>query len=282
MELQHSVHTSTNFTPFFDTSGPRKRLKRTAVALRDSLDLRQRPASLNTAHPAEQVAGASESEAKHPYINKELTAPRATNDYSCVTEDVLIAEAKSSDGRAFEELSGRHVRSIRRTVFNIVRNLEDTEDVLQESLLKAYCSLPKFKGSCKFSTWMTKIAVNSALMLLRKRKARPEAPLIRSDTEHQTGQMWDIADPSTNIEGELATQEARNLLSHAIEGLPPIYRSVLEQYHLQDKSMREAADTLGISIPTAKARLFRARRTLRSRLKAKKISVLDACLETAS
>jgi RNA polymerase sigma-70 factor, ECF subfamily len=241
MELQHSVTASTSFPPLLGTTPPRERLKSTAEALRDSPDLRQRSA-----------------------------------DYSWATDDVLIAAAKSSDGRAFEELSGRHVRSIRRTVYRIVRNHEDTEDVLQDSLLRAYCNLPEFKASCKFSTWITKIAINSALMLLRKRKARAEASLIRSDAADQTGQMWDIADPSTNIERGLAKQEARNLLSRAIEGLPPIYRSVLEQYHLQEKSMREAADTLGISIPTAKARLFRARRTLRSRLKAKKISVLDA------
>jgi len=271
MELQRSANTSTNFPPFLGTSGPRERLKRTAVALRDSSNLGQRSASANTAQPNEQAVAEPESAAKQRYIDEELTARRAANDYySCATDDVLIAAARSSDGRAFEELSRRHMISIRRTVYSIVRNLEDTEDVLQDSLLKAFCSLPEFKGSCKFSTWITKIAINSALMLLRKRKARAESPLIRSDAADQTGQMWDIADPSTNIERGFATQEARNLLSHAIEGLPPIYRGVLEQYYLQEKSMREAAVTLGISIPTAKARLFRARRTLRFRLKAER------------
>jgi RNA polymerase sigma-70 factor, ECF subfamily len=277
MELQHSVNTSTTYPPFFDTSGPRQRLKRTAVPLRDSSDFRLRPASPNTAQPAEQAVASSESAAKQPSIDNEIAAPRTANDYLCATDDVLIAAARSSDGLAFEELSTRHVRSIRKTVYRIVRNPEDTEDVLQDSLLRAYCNLPEFKGSCKFSTWMTKIAVNSALMLLRKRKARPETSLVRCDAADQTVRMWDIADPSTNIEQGMARQEARNLLSRAVEGLPPIYRGVLEQYHLQEKSMREAADTLGISIPTAKARLFRARRTLRSRLKAKKISVLGAC-----
>ena len=277
MELQHSVNTSTNLPPCLGTPGPRERLKSTAVGLPDSSDLRQRPAPLNTAQPAEQAVFGPESAAKQPYSAKEFAAPRTVNDYSCATDEVLIDAAKASDGRAFEELSGRHVRLIRKTVYRIVRNLEDTEDVMQDSLLKAYCGLPEFKASCKFSTWITRIAINSALMLLRKRKARPEASLIRSDAADQTGQTWDIADSSTNIELGLATQEARNLLSHAIEGLPPIYRSVLEQFHLQEKSMREAADTLGISIPCAKARLLRARRTLRSRLKAKKISVLDAC-----
>jgi RNA polymerase sigma-70 factor (ECF subfamily) len=277
MELQRSVNTSTNFPPFLGTSGPRERLKRTAVALRDSSDLGHRPASPNTAQPNEQAVAGPESAAKQPFIDNELTAPRAADDYSCATDDVLIAAAKSADGRAFEELSGRHARSIRRTVYRIVRNLEDTEDVMQDSLLKAYRSLPEFKASCKFSTWITRIAINSALMLLRKRKGHSEVSLIRNDAADQPGQMSDIADPSTDIERGLAAQEVRNLLSHAVERLPPIYRGILEQYHLQEKSMREAADTLGISIPTAKARLFRARRTLRSRLKAKKISVFDAC-----
>jgi len=277
MESQRSVNTSTNFAPFSGSPGPRERLKSTVVVLRDCSDLRLGPASADTAQPAEQAVAAPESAAKQPSIDNEFAPPRTGNDYSCATDEVLVAAAKSSDGRAFEELSGRHVRSIRRTVYRIVRNLEDTEDVMQDSLLKAYCSLPEFKGSCKFSTWITKIAVNSALMLLRRRKARLEASFIRGDAPDQTGQMWEIADPSTNIERGLATHEALNLLSGAVERLPPIYRDVLEQYHLQEKSMREAADTLGISIPTAKARLFRARRTLRSRLKAKKISVFDAC-----
>jgi RNA polymerase sigma-70 factor (ECF subfamily) len=162
-------------------------------------------------------------------------------------------------------------------VYRIVRNVEDTEDVMQDSLLKAYCNLPKFKASCKFSTWMTKIAINSALMLLRKRKAHPEASLIRSDAPDQTEKMWDIPDPSPSIERRLATQEARALLSRTFETLPLSYRNVLEQLHLREKSMREAADALGVPIATAKSRLFRARRTLRFKLKSKNISAFYGC-----
>ena len=270
MELQTSVNTSTNLPPLSGVPGPRERLKSTAVILQDCAELRQWPASPHAAQHAEQAAAASESAAKQPSIDNEFAAPRAANDYSCATDDVLVAAAKSSDGRAFEELSSRHVNSIRGTVYRIVRNLEDTEDVMQDSLLKAYCNLPEFKASCKFSTWVTKIAINSALMLLRKRKARPEASLIRSDAADQTG--WDIADPSSSIELRLAAQEARALLSRAVETLPASYRNVLEQFHLREKSVREAADTLGISIATAKSRLFRARRTLRSKLKRKNIT----------
>ena len=276
MELQRSVNTSTNFQLFLGTSGPRERLKNTAVALRDSSDLQQRPASANTAQPNEQSVAEPERAPKRPSIDNEFAAPRAANDYSCATDDVLVAAAKSSDGRAFEELSSRHVNSIRRTVYRIVRNLEDTEDVMQDSLLRAYCSLPEFKASCKFSTWFTRIAINSALMLLRKRKARPEASLIRSDAADQTGKMWDIADPSSSIEWRLATQETHDLIFRAVETLPANYRIVLEQFHLREQSMREAADTLGISIATAKSRLFRARRTLRSKLKRKNISISNA------
>jgi RNA polymerase sigma-70 factor (ECF subfamily) len=272
MELHRSVNTSTNFPPFSGVPGPREQLKSTAVVLQDCSDLRQWPASPNAAQHAEQAVAAPESAAKQPSIDNEFAAPRAANDYSCATDDVLVAAAKSSDGRAFEELSSRHVNSIHRTVYRIVRNLEDTEDVMQDSLLKAYCSLPEFRASCKFSTWITKIAINSALMLLRKRKARPEASSLRSDAADQTGKMWDIADPSSSIERKLAAQEARALLSRAVETLPASYRNVLEQFHIRELSMREAADTLGISIATAKSRLLRARRTLRSKLKRKNIS----------
>ena len=273
MELQTSVNTSTNLPPLSGVPGPRERLKSIAVIPQDCAELRQWPASPHAAQHAEQAAAASESAAKQPSIDNEFAAPRAANDYSCATDDVLVAAAKSSDGRAFEELSSRHVNSIRGTVYRIVRNLEDTEDVMQDSLLKAYCNLPEFKASCKFSTWVTKIAINSALMLLRKRKARPEASLIRSDAADQTGKIWDIADPSSSIERRLAAQEARALLFRTVETLPASYRSVLEQFHIREKSMRETADTLGISIPTAKSRLFRARRILRSKLTRKNISV---------
>jgi RNA polymerase sigma-70 factor (ECF subfamily) len=184
----------------------------------------------------------------------------------------LLTAAKSSDGRAFEELSYRHVGSIRKRVYSIVRNPEDTDDVVQDSLLNAYSHLHKFRESCSFSTWITRIAINTALMLLRKRKSRPEVSLDQSAEADQPWSTWELPDTSPNTERAYAMEEALEIMSRAVKRLPPEYRSVLEQYHAQERSLRETADRLGITIASAKSRLFRARRTLRSRLERRQIS----------
>lgn len=276
MAVQHSATAPTNHSPFFGTTGPRERLKSTAVTHRDCSDLGQTVALLNV-EPAERTVADPESAAKEPFANNESSALRSGDDYACATDEQLMAAAKTFDGRAFEELSGRYMTSIRKVVYRIVRNREDAEDVVQDSLLKAYCSLPEFRESCRFSTWITKIAMNSALMLLRKRKSRSEVSLVQSCETDQIGRTWDVPDPSPSTERKYARQEKLEFMSRSIKRLPPIYRSVLEQFHLEEKSMREAADTLGISVASAKSRLFRARRALRSMLEQQPISVFDAC-----
>ena len=90
------------------------------------------------------------------------------------TNEVLTLAARSGNGSAFVELSRRHSKRIQLRIYRILGNWEDTEDALQDSLLKAFMHLDQFRGTCNFSTWLTKIAINSALMVLRKRKAHPE------------------------------------------------------------------------------------------------------------
>lgn len=198
-------------------------------------------------------------------------------DYARASVEHLVAAAKSSDKLAFEELSGRYTNSIRSVVYRIVGNREDTEDVVQDSLLKAYCHLSKFRESCSFSTWITQIAINTARMLLRKRKARLEVSLVQSGDIDHTEKMFDCADPSPGTEQRYSRQKTLEFMSCAVDRLPAVYRSVVEQYHAQEKSMQEAADTLGISVASAKSRLFRARRILRSRLQRQRITIFDAC-----
>ena len=273
MELQHSVTTPTNLSPFLATIGPHERLESIRVIDRDSADLGQIAALLDV-QPVERPVTDPESAAKELFADNESPALRPGDDYACATDEQLIAAAKIFDGRAFEELSNRHIKSIRKAAYRIVRNPEDAEDVVQDSLLKAYCSLPEFKESCRFSTWIIQIAVNTALMLLRRKKVRSEASLVRSDLTDKMGWTWDVPDPSPSTEQRVATQETRKLLLLAVKRLPPISRNVLEQFHLQERSMREAADTLGISVASAKSRLFRARRLLRSRLERKRFPFL--------
>jgi RNA polymerase sigma-70 factor (ECF subfamily) len=166
---------------------------------------------------------------------------------------------------------------MRKRVYSIVRNHEDTEDVVQDSLLKAYRHLQDFRESCEFPTWITRIAINTALMLLRKRRSRAEVSFYQGGETDETWTMWDTPDPAPNTERTYARQEALEFVSRAVSHLPPLLRCALEQYHAQEQSLRESADRLAITVASAKSRLYRARRALRSKLEGQHISFFDAC-----
>jgi len=197
-------------------------------------------------------------------------------DYACATNEQLLQGARSSDKDAFAELCSRHVQSVHRKVFGIVRNHEDAEDVVQETLLKAYTHLSGFRGSCSFSTWLTSIAINSALMLLRKRKGHLESSFEHSMDDDQTWSAREFADPHLDTERSYARRQAINVLSRAVVRLPMRYRSVLERYHAREQSMKETADALGLTVAAVKSRLLRARLNLRASLAKKGISIADA------
>jgi len=260
MELQQSVAAPLGFPPFPDT----------ANQYECEIHLQEEPADFSDLVTPTMAD-------KHAVLDVEIPRPLSGNEYARASDDQLLAAAKSSDGQAFEVLSSRHVGSIRKRVYSIVRNPEDTEDVVQDSLLKAYRHLRGFKGSCDFSTWLRRIAINTALMLLRKKRARPEVSFDQGGEADQTWNTWDIPDPSPDSERTYALQEALEFMSRAVKSLPPLYRSVLEQYHSQEKSLQETADKLGITVASAKSRLFRARRTLRSKLEGQRVSIVDAC-----
>ena len=196
-------------------------------------------------------------------------------DYACATNEQLLEGARSSDKEAFAELCSRHVQSVHRKVFGIVRNREDAEDVVQETLLKAYTHLSSFRGSCTFSTWLTSIAINSALMLLRKRKGHLESSFDHSIDDDQTWSAREFADPQLDTERSYARRQAINVLSHAVVRLPLRYRSVLERYHAREQSMKETADALGLTVSAVKSRLLRGRLNLRVSLAKKGISIAD-------
>ncbi len=189
-----------------------------------------------------------------------------TVDYGQMSDEQLLEQARSSDRHAFGELASRYANSILNRVFRIVRNRADAEDVVQETLVKAHAHFKDFRGTCRFSTWLTKIAINSALMLLRRRRTRSEVSFDPRGNEDRTWEMWDCPDPSPNPEQVYATCQARELLSRAITRLPPAYRSVMTQYHYQEQPLKDVADSLGISVASAKSRLLRARLTIRSAL----------------
>jgi RNA polymerase sigma-70 factor (ECF subfamily) len=181
-------------------------------------------------------------------------------------DDLLTLAAKSGNGFAFEELSGRHSKRIQLRLYRILGNWEDTEDALQDSLLKAYDRLDQFRGDCNFSTWLMRIAINSALMMLRKRKVHPETSYDRAASPEAHLEQWDFPDPSADPERLCAGKEAEDVLRSAILRLPWLYRSVFELFYTKDFSTIETAQVMGISEAAAKSRLLRARRSLRKTL----------------
>lgn len=191
------------------------------------------------------------------------------------SDDQLLQAARAGDGQAFTALSGRYCSRARQKIFKILRHREDTEDVLQDTLLKAFNHLNQFQGSSRFSTWLTSIAINSALMLLRKRRIRVEISYDGVGSEDSGWKVRDFPDPAPDAEHLCAKQQKHELLRGAMRRLPETFRDVVDHYYGQERSLQETAEALGISVPAAKSRLLRARITLRSSIKRKKISIAD-------
>lgn len=191
------------------------------------------------------------------------------------SEEQLLEAARSGDERAFGELIGRCVAQVRRGIFRIVRNRQDTEDVLQDSLLRAYIHLNQFRGSSSFSSWLYRIAINSAVMLLRKRKVLAVISSDRNDDDLSSWDTWDVPDRSPNPEQIYAKQQTLEGLSSAVKGLPSSFRSVIDKVYEGECSVQETADAIGISVSATKSRLMRARLLLRLALKEQRLSGCD-------
>ena len=184
--------------------------------------------------------------------------------YRDASDEQLLAAARSADERAFVELSGRYRNSILNTVFRIVRHREDTEDVVQDALFKAYIHLRDFQGTCRFSSWLTSIAINTALMLLRKRRSRSEVSCDQRGDEDRTWTIWELPDSSPNPEQSYESRQALDNLSRAVARLSPACRSVMMQHLADEQTMQQVADTIGITVAATKSRLLRARLRIRA------------------
>jgi RNA polymerase sigma-70 factor (ECF subfamily) len=186
------------------------------------------------------------------------TAPFVT---ALRTDDDLVQAAQAGDHEAFAELCRRHAQHVRRRILGIVRHQDDAEDAMQETLLRAYLNLGRFRRACKFSTWMTAIGINAALTVIRKRKSRRESD-IEPSSPNETA--WDIADQAPDPEHRVAKAQIILLLRKELLGLPMNMQEAVASYYEHDHSLQEAADALGISVGAIKSRLLRGRRSLRS------------------
>lgn len=191
-------------------------------------------------------------------------APEAT----VFDETALVALARQGDTGAFNELAERYQRNIFRLAQNITQNREDAEDVLQETFLKAYEHLPQFEGHSKFYTWIVRIAVNEALMKLRKRKWDKTVWLDEPVTVGEDSVAREIAVWEDNPEQRYSKEELHDILEKAVSGLAPPYRTVFVLRDMDGLSTEDTASALDLTVPAVKSRLLRARLQLRDKLTA--------------
>ncbi len=190
----------------------------------------------------------------------------ALDSASATAEDrVLVALAKSGSSSAFGELYERHRLQLFRSALRILRNREDAEDAVQRSFQRAFTSLVQFREDSSFSTWVTRIAINEALMLLRQRRI-PALSQMQNDDVNDTSAL-DIADERPTPEQALAEEEFRSLVHQAVLRLRESLRSVTLLRELQGLTSAEIARCLGLTVSAVKARTFHARRHLRQHLK---------------
>jgi RNA polymerase sigma-70 factor (ECF subfamily) len=183
-----------------------------------------------------------------------------------MNDEWLVLAARDGDANAFAELRARHSSRILRTTYRITGNWEDAEDALQDAFLKAFLHLNKFEGKSSFSTWVTRIAINMSLMIMRKKRRNRELSIDVSDNDCESHDGWDPLDLREDPERRYARHERAELLRRAIRWLRPALRAAVELQQAQDYSVQELADSLGISLAAAKSRLLRARLSMRTLL----------------
>ena len=177
-------------------------------------------------------------------------------------DDMLVAAAQGGQEWAFVELCARYSKRVFNTIYGVTKNREDAEDALQDSMMRAFLHLKQFDGRSSFATWFTRIGINSALMILRKRRIRLETSMDAT-ADGEPWQAWQIADLSANPEQHYVGHEKSVRLKRAICRLPSTLRSVVELGQMEGHSMKQIARNMGISVPATKSRLARAKVALR-------------------
>lgn len=197
--------------------------------------------------------------------NESATGAPPTRSADARDESVFLAAAKRGDSAAFEFLCKQSANMVFRVARRIMRNNEDAEDVLQESLQRAFIHLKDFNGDSRFSTWLSRIAINAALMKLRKKQHLWDLSLDEDENE-QSSSWLDVEDKGLNPEQLYAQMERQQILSEAMNELTPGMRKAIELRELDERSGEETARIMGISVSAVKARVFHGRRKLRERL----------------
>ena len=180
-------------------------------------------------------------------------------------DDEIVSAAQAGSPGAFAELHAIYSRRLYKTIFAITKCPEDAEDALQETFLRAHVALHTFEGRSNVYSWLTRIAINSALMTLRRRRARPE---ILFDPQPDSGAetVWfEVKDSSPNPEESYERRQRHLTLMRAIRRLEPQLRTPIWMQTMHGCSMREIGRALNLSVAAVKTRLHRARLELSTR-----------------
>ena len=170
-----------------------------------------------------------------------------------------MAAAKTGRRAPFGELCERHVKKVFCVIHRIMRNREDAEDAVQDCFLNAFVHLKDFDGRSQFATWLTRIAINAALMKLRKNRGAREVPMDEPNSSSKPLAQREFRDDAPDPEESCSLRERKRIVKSAISGLCPRARNVVELFHLQEHSIRETAQILGISTAAVKTRMFHAK-----------------------
>lgn len=191
-----------------------------------------------------------------------MTSEAITNVFREESDSTLVAAIKNGESQAFEILVKRHEAKTFSVAFGITRNREDAQDVVQQTFHKAFMHLDRFQEKSSFSTWLTRIVINEGLMCLRRTRARREVSL--GDVKPESDDLFppEIPDGGENPAEIYEELENERILCEAMNQLSVEFRTVI-CLQLEERTVRETAEILGLRIGTLKARLFRARQKLR-------------------
>jgi RNA polymerase sigma-70 factor (ECF subfamily) len=178
----------------------------------------------------------------------------------------LVAAAKNGNKNAFESLVKRHQQRIFFVARRITRTREDAEDIVQQSFQKAFTHLRNFEGRSAFSTWLTRIAINEALMFARRTRGLREVLLDDVNENEEAATALEVPDSSPNPEASYSQRESAEMLSLAMNELPAGTRRAIQLRELDGRSSEETARIMGISEAALKGRTFHGRKKLRERL----------------
>lgn len=178
-------------------------------------------------------------------------------------DKTLVAAAENGCSEAFEILVHRHQRRILGSAQRLTRSRADAEDIVQQSFQKAFVYLGQFQGHSSFSTWLTRIAINEALMWLRKKSSAVEVPIEESGAEYGPTLSLDFPYSGPSPENSCFRQEQKEILAAAMNELSPRVRRAIELRELEELSTKEAARMVGVSVNAMKARVFHGRKKLR-------------------